>query len=72
MFGGHIGEGDNKQRLHGTALEAEERKKSKMTYQYQESLDIDALTRYQVKLTLLGLCITLFAQISSYIQVIHT
>ena len=43
-----------------------------MTYQYQESLDVDALTRYQAKLTLLGLCITLFAQISSCIQVIHT
>ena len=37
-----------------------------MTNQYQESLDVDALTRYQAKLTLLGLCITLFAQISSY------
>ena len=43
-----------------------------MTYQYQESLDVDALTRYQAKLTLLGLCITLIPQISSYIQVIHT
>ena len=38
-----------------------------MTYQYQESLDVDALTRYQAKLTLLGFCITLFTQISSYI-----
>ena len=38
-----------------------------MTYQYQESLDVDSLTRYQAKLTLLGLCSTLFAQISSYI-----
>ena len=36
-----------------------------MTYQYQESLDVDALTRYQAKLTLLGLCIALFTQISS-------
>ena len=43
-----------------------------MTYHYQESLDADALTRYQAKLELLGLCITLFAQISSYVQVIHT
>ena len=42
-----------------------------MTYQYQESLDIDALTRHQAKLTLLGLYITLFVQIPSYIQVIH-
>ena len=37
-----------------------------MTYQYQESLDVDALIRYQDKLTLLGLYITLFAQISCY------
>ena len=43
-----------------------------MTYQYQESLDADALTRYQAKLNLLGLFITLFAQIASYVQVIHT
>ena len=43
-----------------------------MTYQCQESLDVDALTRYQAELTLLGWCTTLFAQISSYIQVIHT
>ena len=43
-----------------------------MTCQYQESLDLDALTRHQAELTLLGLCITLFAQISSCIQVIHT
>ena len=43
-----------------------------MTYQYQESLDVDALTIYQAKLTLLGLYITLIPQISSYIQVIHT
>ena len=43
-----------------------------MTYQCQERLDVDALTRYQAKLTLLGWCTTLFAQISSYIQVIHT
>ena len=26
IFGSHIGDGDNKQRLHGTALQAEERK----------------------------------------------
>ena len=47
-------------------------KKSKTTYQYQESLDVDALTRYQARLILLGSCITLFTQISSYIRVIHT
>ena len=47
-------------------------KKSKTTYQYQESLDVDAITRYQARLVLLGSCITLFTQISSYIRVIHT
>ena len=47
-------------------------KKSKATYQYQESLDVDAITRYQARLILLGSCNTLFTQISSYIRVIHT
>ena len=45
IFGSHIGEGDNKQQLHYTGLlcKMKREKKSKMTYQYQESLDVDAL-----------------------------
>ena len=72
IFGSHIGEGDNKQRLHGTALQAEERKEKQNHISVSKSLDVDALTRYKAKLALLCLCISLFAQISCYIQVIHT
>ena len=49
IFDTHIGAGDNKQRLH---CKQKREKKSKMTYQYQESFDVDALPRYQAKLTL--------------------
>ena len=44
ILGGHIVAEDNKQGLHCKQMRE---KKSKMTYQYQELLDEDALPRYQ-------------------------
>ena len=44
ILGSHIGARDNKQGLHCKQMREKE---SKMTYQYQESLDEDALTRHQ-------------------------
>ena len=75
-FGSHIGRGGgggvtNKDYM-GLHYKQKREKKTKMTYQCQESLDVDALTRYQANLTLVGRCSTLIAQISSYIQVKHT
>ena len=72
IFGSHIGKGVTNKDYTGLRYKQKREKKTKMTYQCQESLDVDALTRYQAKLTLLGWCTTLFAQISSYIQVMHT
>ena len=67
-----LARGIRKNNYTGLKWKQKREKKSKTTYQYQESLDVDALTRYQARLILLGSCITLFTQISSYIQVIHT
>ena len=48
IFGTQIGEGDNKQQLHGITLRAEERKEKQNDISVSRKLDVDALKRYLV------------------------